>query len=77
MIKKRCYDETIVRKNIGTIDRVVRVALGLVALIAIFFVSSTVLKVVLVLLGIFSITEALLSRCVVYALLGRNTCPIE
>jgi hypothetical protein len=65
------------KKNIGTVDRFIRFVLGLVAFIAIFFVSAVGLKVFLAILGVFSITEALLSRCAVYALLGRNTCPIE
>ncbi len=65
------------KKNIGTPDRIVRAILGIIACLAIFFVSSVGLKIVLGVLGIFSIIEALLSRCALYALLGKNTCPVE
>ena len=65
------------KKNIGTIDRIVRVILGVMACIAIFFVSGLGFKIALAILGIFSIVEAVISRCALYALLGRNTCPIE
>ena len=65
------------KKNIGTMDRVARVIIGFIAFVLIFFVSSLVLKIVLLFLGLFSIVEALISRCALYALLGKNTCPIE
>ena len=65
------------KKNIGTIDRIVRLCIGLVCLVGIFFVATLWLKVVLVLLGIFSIYEAMAGWCAFYMLIGRNTCPIE
>ena len=65
------------KKNIGNRDRAVRFILGLLALIAIFFVSSLIFKIVLGVFGLFCILEALISRCALYALLGKNTCPIE
>lgn len=65
------------KKNIGNRDRAVRFILGLLALIAFFFVSSLIFKIVLGVFGLFCILEALISRCALYALLGKNTCPIE
>jgi len=65
------------KKNIGTIDRAVRLIIGLVCLTAVFFVAAFWLKVILVLLGIFAIYEALVGWCAFYMLIGRNTCPIE
>ncbi len=65
------------KKNIGKMDRVVRLVLGLIAWVAALFVSSIILKIILLLVGIFCILEALLSRCALYAILGKNTCPIE
>ncbi len=65
------------KKNIGRVDRITRIVIGIIACFAVFFVPSTGIKVALGLLGIFSIGEALISRCVLYALLGRNTCPVE
>ncbi|HTK33450.1 MAG TPA: DUF2892 domain-containing protein [Candidatus Paceibacterota bacterium] len=64
-------------KNIGTTDRIIRIILGLVLCGSAFFVSSIVVQIVLVVLGIFSIYEALVGWCALYALIGRTTCPIE
>lgn len=60
-------------KNLGTPDRLVRILLGL-------FLTSigiTSQNPVLVLLGLFSLYEALSSWCVFYALLGKNTCSLK
>lgn len=65
------------KKNIGKFDRVVRLVLGLLAWVAALYVGAIILKIVLLLVGIFCVLEALLSRCALYALLGKNTCPIE
>ena len=64
-------------KNIGTFDRVARLIIGLVLIILIFFVSNILNKIILGLLGIFCFYEALVSWCAFYALIGRNTCPLE
>ena len=65
------------KKNIGFPDRVIRLLIGLVCFIGAWFVVGMVLKIVLVLLGIFSIYEAIRGWCAFYMLIGRNTCPIE
>lgn len=65
------------KKNIGTFDRVVRLIIGLVLIIAIFFVGNTFVKIILGILGIFSFYEALVSWCAFYALIGKRTCPLE
>jgi hypothetical protein len=65
------------KKNIGKMDRVARLLIGVVCLVAVFFVSIMWLKIILVALGIFSIYEALVGWCAFYMLIGRNTCPIE
>lgn len=65
------------KKNIGTKDRIARLVIGVLLLAAIFFVASTVVKIILAVAGIFCFYEALSSWCAFYALIGRNTCPIE
>ena len=65
------------KKNIGTFDRLIRLLLGIIFLILTFFISSVLFKIIFILFGIFCIAEALLSRCVLYALMGKNTCPLE
>ena len=65
------------KKNIGTIDRVVRVLIGIACLVGAYFLAVILFKVILLLLGIFAIYEALAGWCAFYMLIGRNTCPIE
>lgn len=65
------------KKNIGTGDRMFRLLLGIVVFVGSFFVGEPILKIILIAVGIFSCYEALVGWCLVYRLLGRNTCPIE
>lgn len=65
------------KKNIGTADRVLRGLIGIACFIASAIVGITVIKIVLVLVGLFSIFQAAVGWCALYALLGKNTCPIK
>lgn len=65
------------KKNIGTTDRIVRVLIGIALLVGIFFVYSLIVKIILFIFGAFCIYEALSGWCAFYALIGKNTCPIE
>lgn len=61
------------KKNIGTTDRVIRFILALLLLLYAWWQSSWLA------LGfsLFTFYEALSSWCIVYQLLGRNSCPIH
>lgn len=66
------------KSNMGNIDRIIRVVLGL-ALGAAYFlgwVSGTAGYVVLALGVIFLVTSAI-NFCPLYAVLGINTCPVK
>ncbi len=66
------------KKNIGTFDRVVRLIIGVILLvIALFAVTALWLKVLVIILAIFTFYEALSSWCLFYQLIGKNTCPVE
>lgn len=64
-------------KNIGTADRIARAIIGIIAIALAFFVGNLYAKIGLAVLGIFSLYESLAGWCALYALLGKNTCPIE
>jgi hypothetical protein len=65
-------------KNIGTVDRIMRLIIGAVLVaVALFIVTVLWLKVVIILLALFTFYEALSSWCLFYQLIGKNTCPIE
>jgi hypothetical protein len=61
------------KKNIGTTDRIIRIVLALV----LFFFAWQFQSVLLLLGGVFCLYEALISWCAFYALMGRNTCPLQ
>lgn len=66
------------KKNVGNIDRIVRILLALV--FGYLYFSGTVTglvgTVLLVLGGIFVLT-ALLGTCPIYSALGMSTCPVK
>jgi hypothetical protein len=61
------------KKNIGQIDRIARIIIGFVAISLGIFQSSGFL----ILIGAFSIFEALVGWCAFYQLIGVNTCPVK
>ena len=58
-------------------DRIVRLILGIVALIGAVFAENVLVAGVLALLGLFCLFQALTSWCLFYMLIGKRTCPIE
>jgi hypothetical protein len=65
--------DKILPKNEGTVDRALRVIVGLV-LIALVFVGP---KTMWGLVGIVPLATGLLGSCPVYTLLGIRTCPMK
>jgi hypothetical protein len=61
--------------NVGTIDRVLRVILGL-ALIAFAFWSSMPYAWIGY-IGVVPVLTALLGTCPAYSMLGISTCPVK
>ena len=59
------------KKNIGTFDRVLRLALAIVLLVLAYLKMSWILLVA----GLFVLFEAAFSWCILYQLLGKNSCP--
>lgn len=65
-------------KNLGTIDRILRVVLG-ITFGALYFsgVTTGTLGLVLTVLGGIFIATSLISWCPIYAVLGIKTCPAK
>lgn len=63
-------------KNIGTPDRLLRLAFAILLAIAAYRAESLLWQLVLVAGALFCLFQALTSWCVVYALLGKSTCPM-
>ena len=64
------------KRNEGTIDRALRVILGL-ALIAGYFMNGGGAYSWLYLLGIIPLVTGLIGSCPLYTILGINTCPMK
>ena len=62
-------------KNVGMIDRILRVALGL-ALLAYLVLGSSSLRFI-GLVGIVPLLTALVGHCPMYTLFGFSTCPAK
>ena len=62
--------------NEGTIDRALRVILGL-ALIAGYFMNGGGAYSWLYLIGIVPLVTGLIGSCPLYTILGINTCPMK
>jgi uncharacterized membrane protein len=69
---------TIMKKNMGNIDRIIRIIIAAVVSVLYFTgtISGTVGIVLLVLAGVFLVTS-LVSFCPLYAIVGLNTCPVK
>ena len=61
------------KKNVGGIDRILRIVVGL-ALIAGYFFNTDATYSWLYLLGIIPLATGLMSNCRLYSILGINTC---
>ena len=62
------------KTNVGSIDRVLRIIVGL-ALLAGFYVFPDTSLRMLFLLGIIPLATGVAGTCPVYSLLGIRTCP--
>lgn len=64
------------RTNVGGIDRVLRIVVGL-ALLAGFFLNADATYRWAYLIGIVPLFTGLFGTCPAYAVLGLNTCPMK
>jgi hypothetical protein len=65
-----------VTKNIGLTDRLIRIGIGAVLIILAFF-SSGWFALFFSLLALFCFFEGMMSWCLFYQLIGKNSCPVE
>lgn len=64
------------KKNMGTLDRALRIIIGAALLIG-FFVNTEASMRWLYLIGIVPLATGLISSCPLYTLFGIRTCPLE
>lgn len=61
-------------KNVGTVDRVIRIALAVVALY-LAFGAHGIAEAVLFIVAAVLLGTALMGRCALYSVFGIRTCP--
>lgn len=61
------------KKNIGTLDRLLRLAMAILILLYSWWQSSWIALGI----SIFVFYEALAGWCILYQILGKNSCPID
>jgi hypothetical protein len=64
-------------KNVGTIDRAVRIIVGLGLLAGFFLNQSESPWTWLYLIGIVPLATGLMGSCGLYSVLGISTCPVK
>jgi len=62
------------KKNVGSIDRILRILVG-AALIIAYFVMENASPFLLI--GIIPLATGLMSSCPLYSILGLRTCPLD
>lgn len=66
------------KKNMGNIDRIIRVVLAIVFGVLYFTNTVTgIFGIILLILGIVFLATSLISFCPLYTLIGLNTCPAK
>ena len=66
------------KKNLGSIDRVLRVVIGLAVLAAAFLMPLTgMLQIGAFVVAGIAIGTALISSCPLYTVLGLSSCPLQ
>lgn len=63
------------KNNVGGIDRIARIVLGVVLIAAFFMVEGQYSW--LYLLGIIPLATGLMGSCPLYTIIGLNTCPTK
>jgi Inner membrane protein YgaP-like, transmembrane domain len=64
------------KKNVGSLDRILRFILGVVLLGAFFLLPDASYRYWL-LIGIIPLGTSLVSSCPIYSVLGLSTCPLK
>ncbi len=63
------------KTNVGGIDRVLRIVVGLALIAWWYFAPGMGLRWLPLVLGIVALGTGLMSTCPLYSLIGLNTCP--
>ncbi|MDQ7080176.1 MAG: DUF2892 domain-containing protein [Paracoccaceae bacterium] len=61
------------KKNVGTVDRIIRAIIGVVLIAAYFMYPDMAYKLVALIVGLILLVTAILSSCLLYSIFGIKT----
>ena len=64
------------KKNVGSVERILRIAVGIAALVAFFLLPEASYRYWL-LIGIVPLATGLMSSCPLYTIFGISTCKMK
>ena len=73
----RAREGSVMKKNIGAADRMIRLGIGTLLVAVSIYVAWQInpwLGLIPLIIGAFLVYEAAIGWCALYALLGKNTC---
>lgn len=62
-------------QNVGNVDKIIRVIIGIVLLSLIFFLSGSIRWIGLI--GLIPLLTGLIGNCPLYSIFGLSTCPLK
>lgn len=65
------------KTNVGGIDRILRIVVGAVLLVAFFMLPGHGLRWLFAVLGLVALGTGLMKTCPLYSILGFSTCPLS
>jgi hypothetical protein len=65
------------KTNVGNVDRIIRVLVGIVLVGAYFIFPEHGYRWIYALLGVIALATGIMSTCPLYSILGINTCPMK
>ncbi len=73
-VKSQGEDTIMLKKNVGTVDRILRAIIGIILIAAYFMYPDMAYKLVALIIGLILLATAALSSCPLYAIFGIKTC---
>lgn len=65
------------KTNVGSLDRILRIVLGVALLAAWFLMPGAGYRWVFIVLGVVALATGLMKTCPLYSIVGLNTCPLS
>lgn len=66
-----------IKQNEGTLDRIIRVVVGIVALYVAYAYLAGPMQIGAYVVGVAALITGIIGYCGLYALLGISTCPVK